>query len=314
MKKIIITNLILLLIIFLAIEGMSYFHLYSKYKNDIEAYNKITKQKNIFPMKYQKVTTATKEDLINNLRNIEYGDENKKPIILFGCSYVYGFGLEENQTFSYKLSQSTNRTVVNRGRSGTGLPFFYFQLSDDEIKNKLPKNPEYIIYTLIPDHFPRLYRYRNFVLTGDHTLKYKLSDDKLVIEEPKIKPIHSLFSAIVFEEYLSGKKYAEDSANFQLFKKLMDESVNIMKKDFPNTKFVILYYKGPYDFNENIDNVVESYTKTKGVTLINVHKEFPNIQKDKNCWLEDNAHPSEHAWDLIVPMIIKKLNLNSEHH
>lgn len=174
MKKIVIFNLVLLFLSFFIIEGLSYMHLYFKYKDCIEAYNEITKQKNIFPMKYQKVTIPTKEELINNLRNIEYGDENKQPIILFGCSYVYGFGLEENQTFSHKLAQLTNRTIVNRGKSGTGLPFFYFQLSDKEILNTLPQNPQYIIYTLIPDHFPRLYRYRNFVLTGDHTLRYKI--------------------------------------------------------------------------------------------------------------------------------------------
>ena len=206
MKKILTINLVILLILLVIIECFAYFKLYNRYKNDIKIYNEIIGKKAIIPMGYKKVTTPNENDLLSNMRPIEYRDVNKRPIILFGCSYTEGFGLEEDETFSKKLANYTNRTVINRGKSGTGIPFLYYQLSNEKVIKELPKNSEFIIYTLIPDHFPRLFRYRNFVLTGDHTLRYKIENEQLVIDKPIFKIFHSLFSVILLEEYLTEKK------------------------------------------------------------------------------------------------------------
>lgn len=315
MKKIIIVNIIAIIFVFSIIEIISYANLYKKYKDAIINYNKIINRKTIFPLSYKKVVLPNKNNLLDNFRPIEKRDKEQKPIVLFGCSYTYGFGLEDNQTFSYKLANATNRTVINRGKSGTGLPFLYYQLNDKNIINELPKDTEYIIYTLIPDHFARLYRYRNFALTGDHTLRYKIKNDKLVIDKPFLNAIHSLFSVIILEEYLAEKNYQNDSKDFQLFNKLMDESKILINENFKDAKFVILYYKGPFDTDNTIDKIVEDYVnRNKDITLININEEFPYIQKDKDYWLLDNDHPSEKAWDLIVPRIIEKLNINTAHH
>ena len=279
-------------------------------------YNEIIGKKAIIPMGYKKVTTPNENDLLSNMRPIEYRDVNKRPIILFGCSYTEGFGLEEDETFSKKLANYTNRTVINRGKSGTGIPFLYYQLSNEKVIKELPKNSEFIIYTLIPDHFPRLFRYRNFVLTGDHTLRYKIENEQLVIDKPIFKIFHSLFSVILLEEYLTEKKDIEENeTNNPLFNKLLDESYNLIKKNFKDSKFVILYYKSPLDKDGFCDKKVYDYAeKNKEIILIDISKEIPNIQDTQELWLVDNEHPSTKAWDLIVPILANKLNIDSTHH
>ena len=315
MKKILIINLLILFGLFTIVECCAFYKLYNKYKNCILSYNKILERKTIIPMSYQKVTVANEKDLLSNLRPVEYRDKNKQPIILFGCSYTDGFGLNEDETFSRKLADYTNRTVFNRGKSGTGIPFFYYQLSNNKVINELPKNPEFIIFTLIPDHFPRLFRYRNFVLTGDHTLRYKIKNDKLVIDELKFKPLHSLFIGIVLEEYIAEKMYQESGNDNILFNKLFDESHKLIKEHFKNSKFVIIYYKSPIDTNSIEDKKVYDYIKkNKDIILIDIAKEIPNIQNNKEMWLTDNIHPSAKAWDLIIPIITKKLNIDTIHH
>ena len=42
----------------------------------------------------------------------------KNSIVLFGCSYVFGVGLAEDETVAYHLEQLTGKTVVNIGYSG----------------------------------------------------------------------------------------------------------------------------------------------------------------------------------------------------
>lgn len=207
-KKILLINLSLLLITLLVAEFFSWLILSVKYKTSIENFNKITDSKISIPlMKYSKVQLPTKETLLSNIRDGKIVNNSKPPIILFGCSYTGGFGLKDDEIFAVKLADSAHRTVINRGKEGTGLPFLYYQLSQKDVVSKLPKNAEHIIFTLIPDHFPRLYRYRNFVLTGEHTLRYKIVEDKLVEDRPVFAPIHSLFSAILIEEYIANLKF-----------------------------------------------------------------------------------------------------------
>ncbi len=315
MKKIITINIILILIIFFIAEITSYSVLLGKYKEALENFNAITGKKTIIPLNYNKTTLETKEELLSTFRPIEKRNTHKRPIVLFGCSYTEGFGLEENQTFSRKLANYTDRTVINRGRSGTGLNFLYMQLSDKNIRNILPENPEYIIYTLIPDHFPRLYRYRAFVV-GKLSLKYKIKNNKLEEDKPIFINLHSLFTSIVLEEYISHRKFWADATDFKLFNKILDESYKLIQEHFPSTKFVILYYKGPFDTNnEHIDNAIKSYlSRNKDIIFIEIDKELPELRQSKKYWLIDDEHPSEKAWDLIVPLVAKKLNINSVHH
>ena len=316
MKKFILINLLIIFIIFIFAELTSYIILMHKYKERIIHFNNIVKSEskiNIPSLKYVKVTTLNKQNLICKdwcLRPVEYRNPKLKPIILFGCSFTAGFGLENNETFSYKLAQYTNRSVYNRGRSGTGLPFLYYQLSDNEIIKELPKNPEYIIFTLIPNHFPRLFRYRNFVLTGEHTLRYKIQDNKLVEDKIKFPFLHSFFTSIVIEEYLENKNSLDTKKVTDLTLKIFDESYKIIKEKFPNTKFVILYYEGPWDKKNIYDNLLKEISKiSNDIIIIHINEKLPQLTEKDEYWLEDKAHPSSKAWDLIVPMISKELNL-----
>lgn len=312
LKKKLIINLICILLIIGISEIFSCIILSKRYSQDIKEYTKITQNKEIkIPLiKYSKTELHSKELLYNGLRPIEYRDSNKQPIILFGCSFTYGFGLNENEIFSRKLADYTNRTVINRGRIGTGIPFLYYQLHDKELIEQLPKNPEYIIFTLIPDHFPRLFRYRNFVMTGDHTLRYKIKNDKLVEDKPIIPAIHSLFTSIIIEEYLAQKNGHNKSKIDSLFKKLMEDSYKLIKQNFPNTKFVVLYYENPLD-KENLYEQELQILKdiSNDIIVINIKEEIPNILESK-YWIEDNSHPSSLAWDTIIPILDRKLKLN----
>ena len=317
MKKILLINLLIILIIFITAELSSYIMLFSKYKEDIINFNNIVNSESKIKipfLKYSKVILPTRENLLCNgggcFRPVEYKNSDLKPIILFGCSYTEGFGLEDNETFSHKLAQYTNRSVYNRGRSGTGIPFLYYQLNDNEIIKELPKNPEYIIFTLIPDHFPRLFRYRNFVLGGEHTLRYKIQDDKLIEDKIKFPFLHSLFTSIVIEEYLTNKNSSDTKKVTDLTVKLFDESYKKIKENFPNAKFVILYFECPFDEKNTYDELLKDISKiSDDITMIHINEKLPQLTEHDEYWIEDKSHPSAKAWDLIVPMISKELNL-----
>lgn len=53
----------------------------------------------------------------------------KESVVLFGCSLVYGIGLEEKETISSQLEKIINRPVINMGVPGSSMMFSLYNSS-----------------------------------------------------------------------------------------------------------------------------------------------------------------------------------------
>lgn len=49
----------------------------------------------------------------------------KNSIVIFGCSNVFGVGLDDSDTISYQLSKKINLPVINMGAPGTSIMFSF---------------------------------------------------------------------------------------------------------------------------------------------------------------------------------------------
>lgn len=133
MKKLYI-NIIILIIIFIIFELFSSFITYNLLffqQTDRVKYiiNSINKENVINWLKWldygKKLQTFNDTYEQRNYFSVEnryktVGSKNKKPVVIFGCSFAYGEYLKDNQTFGYKLSKQTGRTVYNFAYSGWG--------------------------------------------------------------------------------------------------------------------------------------------------------------------------------------------------
>jgi len=80
-----------------------------------------------------------------------YNDENVgKQIYTFGCSWTYGWDLEQEQTFTHLLGDK-NTSVHNYGAGGTGLDFAVKTLSEVYI----PESRRQIFIITVPHYFRR---------------------------------------------------------------------------------------------------------------------------------------------------------------
>ena len=287
------------LIALVLIELISYQTLYYRYKDNFGTQF----------IKYSKINILNDDKLLTGFRPTEYRDKNKPPIFVFGCSYVQGTGLNDNQTVSRKLADYTNRTVYNRGKSGLGIYYFYYLLNNEKIIKDLPKNPQYIIWILIPDHVPRMYRYRSAPFMGLYNLRSKIKNGQIVTDNISCKFLHSFFTSIVLEEFIANRRYENKSKTDFMFIKLFKESDKLIKKNFPNTKFVVvsfvLYNDIPKDYYRRLQLLKD---EIPDIQIIDINKEIPDIA-DKRYIGDDKVHPNEQAWDKIVPVLAKKLNL-----
>lgn len=311
--KIIGINILVLLLLLSLVELYCYKVLVDKNKVVLEDFNKLSEANHGEKtyIKYMKSTDFNYENEKAGMRKPVLKESKKKPIVLFGCSFTYGYGLAENQIFSHKLANLTNRSVYNRAVPGTGTALMYYQLNDTDFKKEIP-DAEYIIYTFIPDHFNRLFLNRMTDFDPRLMLRYEIKNGKLERVKPKFLLTESLFSSLIIHSKIDENKNKDINAQSELFKKIMMESLKASKEKYPNSKFVILIYKDRTCFeNPAVNNRVEEVKKLskEGFIVYDLDDVLGHNFAADEYYAEDNYHPSEKAWDEIAPKVAARLGL-----
>jgi len=115
-----------------------YFDNYRVYKDGTE------EGLNIYENNFGKLEGGRQHDPI-------YNDENVgRQIYTFGCSWTYGWDLEQTQTFTHLLGDE-NTAVHNYGAGGTGLDFTVKTLSEVYI----PTSTRQVFIITVPHYFRR---------------------------------------------------------------------------------------------------------------------------------------------------------------
>lgn len=234
--------------------------------------------------------------------------DNANNIVWFGCSFAEGAGLNDNQTPCYKISELTGKSCINKAKGATGTQFMYYQINNDNIMNDA-KNADYVIYTFIWNHIQRLYNYQVNPLIDMFNLRYKIIDGHLVDITPEFNPLYSSFFVKRVLNKIVYEQAKEESYNFKLFNKIMKETYNISQKRYPNSKFIFIEF--PELSKKELPDYEVKELESYGIKVVKVKDIIGNVDiYDQKYWLPDNIHPTEQAWDLILPTIVEKYMTN----
>lgn len=319
---IIIVNLILLAII--GIWGYNKFIKVTPYVISTEQYRFSTSPEicNIYPDKGTYVHlvpntsckgTISKNDKIikKTTQNIdtegfrktpEVYNKNKKSIVIFGCSFPFGFGLDDNETFPWLLSEQTHKKVYNAALNGGSAQQMLLNLQSDYFYKKV-KNPDTFIYLTGYDHLHRLYGPPYEKATNFYYPIFKLKNNKLIyIPEPLAYKIGGYISSIA--NYQAYRKKVttnvESDETIKLYIALLKESQKLIKKHYPESRFIVFIF----DNNDMIYKAV----KDNGFEVVKLESFF-NEQDIDNKYMTIQYHPTAEFWQKITPLFIKKVNL-----
>ncbi len=255
----------------------------------------------------------------DRLENTLKFDGNKKSIILAGCSFTYGSGINADENMSYKLQKLTNRKVYNRGIESWGpnanlkdiqtSPFF---------NNREIIEPEYYIYTFISDHLRRIYidywETNPFNNNKIYNL-YTIRNNKLILKE-KVNLLNYIQNTYLIRRLNRAVfDITPDNNKFDRLKLYLYEIKKELEKRYPNIKMVIIVYYPELDTkytHEILPFRTERWKEFEddGFIVIRFDKsEFEFLNENSYISPNDNIHPSGKAWDTLVPIIINKLKL-----
>ena len=179
--------------------------------------------------------------------------------IFMGCSYMFGVGVNDNETIPYYFSWLSDfkYNVVNAAFPSTATDISYALLKSDKLIECIDTKIEYIIYEFFSDHI-----YRNLIGSN---FAYKVENGNLV-EVERGKQIE------IFTNKLLQLKYKEKGLNLTI--KLLEE-MNKLAIEKYNSKFLVVLYEF-YDH----DNITKDL-KT-ALDKLNIENIYTDIRINNN--------------------------------
>lgn len=296
MKKL-FTNILFFIVFIFLLEFIAWVALWIRYApaviNSIKCGDPIS---DFFELRHYDVRN---DDSVYRSPSIKETD--KKSILVFGCSVAYGSGLaSDNQTFSAKLSELTNRSVYNRAIGGLGPQVMLYNFQTGKVL-ELTKDVDYVIYVYIYDHIFRNLKFRNFPFLYHYHVRYVFDYDKKL--KMQILNPYLAYSGLfkLYEHSMPTLRCVEYTEN--LFYKVVEESYKKSQEFYPNSKFILLNYS--YDSvpkKEQLEKLGISVISLSDLTDINL--------ENVDYWVSEfDHHPNEKAWDLLTPLLMKKTNI-----
>ncbi len=294
--KVIIVNILLLILVFflsdyLFVRKLVYHqkqayplrkYIFSRwfyqntYLDDIYIYNRETK--NIKHLNERRYRTPL---------NVQ--DKNS-PILIFGCSFAYGYRLSPDKNFSGQLAKYLQKeTIVNRALVSHSVQLMLYQLENPLFYNLYPKS-KLIIYVYIPDHIRRLYvGVSTDSFTKDDIL-YEMKAGRLQLKKGYKLYCRAYLINLMYKHLVS--KIEEKTKREFLIEHFKAASIAI-RSHYGNIPFIVLNYSyEPMDLPDEIDVISLKDLSDKNFLA----KEYRVSENDE--------HPNAKAWQEITPLFI----------
>ncbi len=240
----------------------------------------------------------------NRLRKPVGLNYKKKPILLTGCSFAYGYNLKENENLGYRLSKLLKRPVYNRAFEWYWGPAqMLYQSRREDFYKEVPE-PDYVIYVFIIDHINRISASTLNPVSYIPPLRYIYKKGKL-----KRERCQWLYNLYMFRAYsIIRAKSVLTHFNYRLLNEYFIETKQEFDKHWNNYKFIILLYdESEYSNYIMTDKMKTDDLKKNGFIIISTKDligRYLDKPKDK---IEDKFHPSSYAWSLIAPKLADKI-------
>lgn len=240
---------------------------------------------------------------------------NYRNVILLGCSYTLGTGLNNDETFGYFLSQlRKDQNIYNLGIYGAGgndvLDDFraFTRFSDISPQGGV------VVYTGITDHFERTFctlncyrpTYRDWVLKKtnyefDSNSQELVSRGSFTDSRPLLGPLFSILAAIPLFDSVNIPRDLTNG-QIELFVRMLAEMKKLSKKKL-NSEFYFTLYPHHYAQWTRIKSELE---KQKINYLDLSAMDFAKTTGNKHVILRD-GHPSKLANQLYADLLNQKL-------
>lgn len=238
-------------------------------------------------------------------------NSDKRPVIFSGCSITYGLFLSFEETIGYLVSQLSDRSVYNKGRSSTCISQMLYELTETKVYDEI-ENPEYSFFIYDPIlHAVRVNAEVYSPTSQIEYLRYKLDSGKLKNISGEHIPFISSLTIYRKYSYIHNLKDQNNDYNKVLTIALFKEVNKVLHEKFPDIKFTVIVYEGNMtenDLNSDFYKDIYSALKSDNIELISVN-DMMNDNCNQDKYKSDIHHPNSIVWDIVSKKLVEKYNL-----
>lgn len=246
-------------------------------------------------------------------------EASNKCLLFFGDSFMFGEGLNDNETLPYYVGEKTNYKykIYNFGFIGYGPNQMLSALEHGIVDNVITECKEStVIYDAMPDHVIRIAGRKSWetndpkysLINNEAVYQGHFSDDKKKVPY-KIKELYKKSQIYVFVNRLRIQKKErlklEESIQYEkLYISILTKSKQILEEQYKVKRFVGLFWNW---FDPGFDRVLR---------INSLEYYYPDeilsdyFNKHEKYFIENDVHPTKLANNILADFLIRQLNLN----
>jgi len=233
------------------------------------------------------------------------------PLILFGGSYTFGHGLENNDTLSHYLTNLTNYDVYNYGLNAYGTQHMLAHLEREEFPKEINKTGGIAIYIFIRLHIRRVigdmyslnkwcYSCPYYYLDKNNELQRKGS---FKTGRPIITKIYQILGKSNFVKYFEINLPPHKEKHVYLIYKIIEKSKELYEEKFNGTFYVLRH---PLYNNNKESEELKKLLEENHIQVLEYNINTTNNYKEYKI-PEDN-HPNAKLNKLLAEKIAQDIN------
>lgn len=232
-------------------------------------------------------------------------------VLFFGCSYTFGEGVGDDQTYAYLVQEKTGGRFVSRnfGVSGSAPHYALNQVESGLVQREAHCAPTHAIYLVIPDHLVRV--------GGKWPVpfgpRYIIRPKGALVHDGSLRRTTTQFlwdvfrysSTLYVAKFGYGNEAAVDDSDFHLMVALLRALHTRLLDLYPGIHFDILYWD---DNSTMLAPKLGEQLRDVGVPVHKLSAVMPQIREPSSrAYQRGDRHPSVWAHEQIADYVVRNI-------
>ena len=214
--------------------------------------------------------------------------------LLAGCSYMFGYGVDDRQTLAFALDSISGLKPYNYAIAGQGPQHLLTKLKTNTLQAQIKESNGRLIFLFIDDHLPRLIGSRRLIKMWARDFPYLFLEDEELKQNgtfttgrPMTTGIYRILTQSAFIDLFDiDIPWSINDAHLKLAAKVFSASQQEFLSQYPNGDFVVLI--GP---NSTLAPCLITQLEAAGVTYLDYSK-LLDKEKPEYKLFRTEGHPN----------------------
>jgi hypothetical protein len=233
-------------------------------------------------------------------------------VLFFGDSFIFGEGLEDDQTLPYQVAMlgKGRLEVYNFGFHGYGPQQMLAALEQGRVAGAITCRPTHVILESIPDHVARA---AGLAPWASHYPRYRMEPDGSVRHDGRFDDgaraagdglrmaVREQLAKSSLFRWIAARQRRLTAGDFQLYVGIVRQARRDLQAAYPGSEFVVLYWGAP-------GTQAASALQAEGIPIRFAERILPSYAEDPAAYtIPLDGHPNAKANELLAQHVLDSI-------